>query len=116
MFVNTITWFLILKGLFSLLITAPLLILGGVDKSGAVSKLGGVNLIKGVSSIAVSFGIHNMRRWALYAFTALTAITIIESLHSFATGQVNGDIANFKVAIFQVLALVYLWIISKKFT
>ena len=114
-FVIIIAWLMLLGGIGSLLITAPLLFLGGIGKSGVIFGLGGLTLIRGIGLVVVSFGIRHMRRWALYTFTALTVLAVGVSLYSFATTPA-GDLTDFADAGIQALVLVYFWAISKKFT
>jgi len=114
-FVIIIAWLMLLGGIGSLLITAPLLFLGGIGKSGVIFGLGGLTLIRGIGLVVVSFGIRHMRRWALYTFTALTVLAVGVSLYSFAT-EPAGDLTDFVDAGIQALVLVYFWAISKKFT
>ena len=114
-FVIIIAWLMLLGGIGSLLITAPLLLLGSIGKSGVIFGLGGLTLIHGIGLVVVSFGIRHMRRWALYTFTALTVLAVGVSLYSFAT-EPAGDLTDFVDAGIQALVLVYFWAISKKFT
>ena len=114
-FVIIIAWLMLLGGIGSLLLTAPLLLLGGFGKSGIIFGLGGIALIHGIGLVVVSFGIKRMRRWALYTFTALTVLALGASLYSFAT-ESAGDLTDFADVGIQALVLVYFWAISKRFT
>src|SRR3989344_596218 len=114
-FVIIISLLMLLGGIGSLLLTAPLLLLGGIGKSGIIFGLGGLALIRGIGLVVVSFGIRHMRRWALYTFTALTVLAVGVSLYSFAT-EPAGDLTDFADAGIQALVLIYFGANSKKFT
>ena len=70
--------------------------------------MGSITLAWGIGLVAVSFGIWKMRRWALYTFTGLAALTIFTALST-------KDLEYSINAVIQVLALVYLWAINKRF-
>lgn len=114
-FVIIIAWLILLGGIGSLLVTAPLLLLGGFKKSEVILGSGGIAFIRGIGLVAISFGIRHMRRWALYTFTALTVLAIGVSLYSFST-KPAGNLADFANAGIQALVLIYFWAISKRFT
>ncbi|TSC54267.1 MAG: hypothetical protein LiPW31_190 [Microgenomates group bacterium LiPW_31] len=112
--VTIIAWLILLGGIGSLLVTTPLLLIGGLGKSGVLFGLGGLTLVRGVGLVVVSFGLRQMRRWALYAFTALTILAVIVSIYSFATSP-KQELTEFIDVAIQTLVLVYFWAISKKF-
>lgn len=114
-FVKIIAWLMLLGGIGSLLVTAPLLFLGGIGKSGVIFAMGSITLIRGIGLVVVSFGVRHMRRWALYAFTALTVLAVVTSLYSFTT-KPAGNLTDFADAGIQALAVVYFWAISRRFT
>lgn len=112
--VTIIAWLMLLGGIGSLLVTTPLLLIGGLGKSGVLFGLGGLTLVRGVGLVVVSFGLRQMRRWALYTFTALTILAVIVSIYSFTTSP-KQELAEFADVAIQALVLVYFWVISKKF-
>ena len=109
-----ISWLMLLSGIGSLLLTAPLLFIGGVGNSGIVFGLGGLTLVRGIGLVVVSFGIRNLRRWALYTYTGLTALAIILSIYSYATSPIR-DNADFIGIGIQAIILIYFWAIAKRF-
>lgn len=74
-----------------------------------------IALIQSIGLIAVFFGMRVMRRWALYTFTALTILAVGVSFYSFKINPAK-DLTDFVEVGIQVLILVYLWAISKKFS
>jgi hypothetical protein len=70
--------------------------------------------IIGVGIIIVGYGIGRMRKWALYGFTFLTLIVVIMAVYSYALSS-KQNLVNLLSPVVQVLALIYLWKISKKF-
>lgn len=113
-FVAIVSWLMLLDGIGNLLLTAPILLLGGIGKSAITLGLGGLTLIRGIGLVVVSFGVRHMRRWALYTFTGLAALAVIAAIYSFATSPTRNftDLADVGI---EVLVLVYLWAISKRF-
>lgn len=106
---------MLLGGIGNLLVTLPLLLIGGLGRSGALFGLGGLSLIKGVGLVVVSFGIRQMRRWALYALITLTVLGTIVSIYSFMASQERG-LAGFADTAIQIIMLLYFWSISEKFS
>lgn len=112
--VTVVGWLILLGGIGSLLVTLPLLLIGGLGRSRALFGLGGLSLVRGTGSVVVSFGIRQMRRWALYVFTALTVLGVIVSIYSFMTSP-QQDLTNFIDIAIQTLVLIYFWAIADKF-
>ncbi|MEK7175240.1 MAG: hypothetical protein AAB693_00320 [Patescibacteria group bacterium] len=107
-FVIIIAWLVLLDGIINLITALPLSIFNGTGE-------GQIALIQGILLIAVSFGIRRMRRWALYTFTALTALAVGSSMYSFVIKPTD-DLTNFAVLGIQALVLLYFWVIGKRFT
>lgn len=84
------------------------------EYSAVVFFMGALPLVLGVITIVVSFGIRKMYRWALYLFTVSSVFSIGESLYGLLhSGSMDsGDLA---FLVMQVIVLVYLWAIFKKF-
>jgi uncharacterized membrane protein HdeD (DUF308 family) len=102
-----IAWLMLLYGIGSLLFILPTLLIGSV-------VIGGIALVRSIGLIAVSFGMKHMRRWALYTFTALTILAIGSSFYSFMKNP-SGNLTDFADVVIQILVLVYLLAISKRF-
>lgn len=74
-----------------------------------------VRIILGIGVVIVSFGLRNMRRWALYIFTVLTIIMVISLVYSYLISTKQNLSNNVFAGVIQVLILIYCWSISKKF-
>ena len=112
--VKITSWLVLIGGIFSLLGVLPFLLLGGLGKSGVILLIGILNLARGIGLVVVSFGIRQMRRWALYVFTVLTVLAVIVSVYSFITSS-ERELTEFIDVGIQGLILFYFWTISKRF-
>jgi len=112
--VKITSWLLLIGGVFSLLGVLPFLLLGGLGKSGVILLIGVLILVKGAGLVVISFGIKQMKRWALYTFTVLTILAVFVSIYSFITSSEKELIEFIDVGI-QGLILIYFWFISKRF-
>lgn len=113
--VKIISWVMLLGGISSLIMTAPAFF-ADLGKNGIVLGLGYINNLIDIGLIITSFGISNMRRWALYAFTGLTVIGATVSVYSYFYIVIPNMkvIALISLGI-DVLMMIYLWKISKMF-
>jgi uncharacterized membrane protein HdeD (DUF308 family) len=112
--VKIISWLMLISGILGLFGVLPLLFLGGFGKSGTVFFMGLLNLVMGIGNVVISFGLRSMRKWSLYAFTILTIIAAIIAIYSYISSPRQGGSLLGSLAI-QVLILIYLWSISRKF-
>ena len=112
--VKITSWLLLIGGIFSLLGVLPFLLLGGLGKSGIILLIGILNLVRGIGLVVVSFGIRQMKKWALYTFTVLTVLAVFVSIYSFFSSSEKELIEFIDVGI-QGLILVYFWFIFKRF-
>ncbi len=106
---------MLLGGIGCLLVTTPFLLFGLFVQDGMTFGLGSAILIRGIGLIVVSFGIRNMRRWALYTLTALTVLALFIVTYHFTTEPANALI-NFVDVGIQTTLVIYLWTIVKRFT
>lgn len=124
-FVVIISWLIRLMGFFSFFSIVPVIILSGIafgiSGSGNGFLLVIPLLILGVGLIIVSSGIRRMRRWALYTFTVITVLYTGSSLYFYSLyflTKADVDlriIVSIGLLVINVLTLVYLWSIYKKF-
>ncbi|MFA4830700.1 MAG: hypothetical protein WC862_02375 [Patescibacteria group bacterium] len=114
-FVIIIAWLMLLGGIGSLLFTASLLFIGGIGKSSFIFGWGGITLVKGIGLVVLSFGIRQMRRWALYTLTALTMLGVVISMYLLFAIKPAGSLTDFADVGLQALVLAYFWAISKRF-
>lgn len=75
----------------------------------------GIPILLGIGFIAVGYGLGRMRKWALYALTALIFIKGINWVYSYAFFS-NQDAGGILLFVIWAMTLIYLWSISKKFT
>lgn len=106
LFVKIIAWLMLLSGIGRLFMVLPFLLIN--------RALGVLQLLIAVGLIVTSFGLHGMKRWSLYVFTAITVLAVGASAYTFFTSPIK-EITEFASAGIQVLVLVYFWAISKKF-
>lgn len=122
-FVKIIGWFVFVQGIyilffFNLVSFIGILLIGFIGPKFSEFLFLWVipTLIQGAGLVAVSFGIRNMGLWALYSFTLLLILTAGFFLFSLLITETKNPIhlGNIGLGI-DVLALVYLWSIFKKF-
>jgi len=104
--VKIIAWLMLLGGIGQLLMVLPVLIISLI--------FGIIWLLIAAGLIITSFGLHGMKKWALYMFTIITVLALGISTYSFLTSPAKDAIEFFTAGI-QALVLVYLWVIFKKF-
>lgn len=107
LFVTIVAWILLLGGIGKLLLVLPFMLVS--------PALGLLQLSIAVGLIAVSFGIRHMRKWALYAFTAIAILTVIITSYDFLTSS-KKELSIFVDVAGEMIILIYFWAISKKFT
>ena len=107
-----------LWGIWSLTFLSTLGERAGIEDFGILPNINiviiSLYMIHGIGLVIVGYGIGRMSRWALYIFTVLTLITIISLIYSYMvpTEQNLNDVIFVTI---QVLILIYLWSISKRF-
>jgi len=104
--VKIVAWLMLLGGIGSLFIVLPFLIIN--------LALGILQLLIAAGLIATSFGLHGMKKWALYVYTVITVLALGSAIYSFFTSSTR-EITDFAAAAIQILVLIYLWSISKRF-
>lgn len=109
-----VSWLILLGSIGSLLLTLPLLLIGGLGQSFTVLALGLLNLVRGGGLVVVSFGLRNMRKWALYVYTALVLLGILIFIYDLVTSP-KPDLARNVEIVIEAIILIYFWIIYKKF-
>ncbi len=110
-----LAWIMLLGGIFTLLVTLPLLSLAGLGNSGLFLGLGAISLIRGVLLIVISFGLRHMKKWSLYTYTGLTVLGFFSTLFFYFSSP-GGRPEDFIDIGINILVLTYLWSISKKFS
>jgi len=111
--VKIIGWLLLLSGIGYLLLSGPLLLLGGAGRNVGLLGTGGFYLLSGVGFVAVAIGLRNLRKWALYVYTVLALSSVVYIGYDLLIGK--GDIRGSIAVILQVLVLIYLWAIRRRF-
>jgi hypothetical protein len=124
-----ISWLTLLYGIFVIYLGSINIIpaIAPSDTSLAIAGMYKINLaeiaihgfftaILGIGLVVSGYGIGRMSKWALYLFTAMALINISTTVVKACKYGIptNDLIENLMLAI-QVLALFYLWKISKKF-
>ncbi len=110
-----LAWIMLIGGIFTLLITLPLLTMGDLGKSGLFLSLGAITLIKGVLLVVISFGLRYLKKWSLYTYTGLTVLGFCSAIYFYFSSP-GGRPEDFIDIGINVLVLAYLWSISKKFS
>ena len=116
-FVTIIAGLILISSIGLFLLAATILLFAAATNSGVIFGFGGLALVGGISLVAVSFGIWKMRRWGLYTFTGLAALTIFLNLTAITLPIKNfADFAIIGIrALILTITLVYLWAIHKRF-
>jgi hypothetical protein len=104
--VKIIAWLMLLGGIGSLFIVMPYLIVN--------IFLAIVQLLIATGLIVTSIGLHKMKKWALYMYTVITVIGAGSTLYLFFS-SIDREITDFVTIGIEILVLIYLWSISKKF-
>ena len=74
----------------------------------------GISVLLGIGLIVAGYGLGRMRKWALYVFTALSVTEVIYVFYSFMNSP-KQNINALLLPVIELLVLIYLWSISKKF-
>ena len=118
--VIVIAWLMVINGLF---IFIPVLLGIVVTKvnplqlmfKSLLTAFIGISLLFGsIGSIIIGFGIRYMRKWALYLFTFLAILIIAQAIY-FLIIFPRPDITRLGSPAIQLIALIYLWSIRRKF-
>ncbi|MFH1233887.1 MAG: hypothetical protein V1649_04550 [Patescibacteria group bacterium] len=104
--VKIIAWLMLLGGIGQLFSVLLFLLISPI--------FGTLQLLVAVGLIITSFGLHGMKKWALYVFTVITTLALGAATYSFLTSS-KKEVIEFMFAGIQILVLIYFWVISKKF-
>jgi len=126
--VTIISWLILFAGLSSSLGTlwgvwastflSGLVERAGIEDIGTIPNINyvsiGISIILGIGFVIVAYGLGRMHKWALYAFTVLTIIMVIILVYSYMIFP-KQNLSIVLSPVIEVLSLIYLWSISKKF-
>ena len=114
-FVKIVAWIMLLGGIFRLLVSGPVMLLGFGLKSFPVVFSGILAVLIGIGLIAASFGLRNMRKWGLYAFTVITGLSLISLIYSIVSSSGKEIWEGLVILVIQAAILIDFWTFRKKF-
>jgi hypothetical protein len=90
-------------------------ILGGLFVLIFSTVLGILFISAGIFKIILSSAIRRMKRWALYAYTAIGVATILPDLYYFVVDSTSRGWMEILDLVFEIAILVYLWLNAWRF-
>jgi len=89
-----------------------LMLLGGIMSLLSAVIFGVYSAAAGAVVIITAIGVRKMKRWGLYLFTLVTIVSVVAIIYYKLYIDNFGNVAGILI---NVVALIYLWSISKKF-
>lgn len=115
LFVVITAWLMLLGGLGVLLFSGFSFLISIASGEWLRIISGFIDVAVAIGLIVVSFGLRHMRKWALYVYTVMIAVSLIWWMYRFIAGELDLETGEIIAIAVEVGVLAYFWVIYKKF-